>query len=320
MFLTKQQNYMPRQCFFILLHLILVSGSGYTASVAFTPRELFRVPFGAQRGALGARVADGNFSFPRDFTLDDAGHFYIYDIHKHRIARYSSQGQFEIGFNYPDTASQTFAHTDSRQNLWLLISDPGRGIYYGVYNPRGKRLREGIFSQYSRFRLHLDDDHLLHIILSARHRPGTPSFIFDEVSLLMKKENIGPPPEDHHQILKGNRRFYIDAVPGASRDASRRVNRVTNEAHRGVAEIPGAVLYITDAGEVYTRRGDCEVDVYEADGAFKGKVALTGLASVCSAIRFDSDGNIYELDGIPDAANHYTPDMPGMRVLVWERR
>ena len=80
------------------------------------------------------------------------------------------------------------------------------------------------------------------------------------------------------------------------------------------------MLYITDLGEVYTRRGDCEIDVYEADGSFKGKVNLTGLASVCSAIRFDSQGNIYELDGIPDASHHYTPDMPGMRVLLWERQ
>ena len=38
------------------------------------------------------------------------------------------------------------------------------------------------------------------------------------------------------------------------------------------------------------------------------------------AVRFDSAGNIYDLDGIPDQARQYTPAMPGMRLLVWERR
>src|SRR5437588_12552147 len=75
-------------------------------SRGFQARELFRIPFGISRGALGARAESGNFSFPRDFTIDGAGRFYIYDALKHRIARSSPSGTYEVGFAYPATAGQ----------------------------------------------------------------------------------------------------------------------------------------------------------------------------------------------------------------------
>jgi hypothetical protein len=293
---------------------------GQAASLSFTPRELFRIPFGDQRAALGARVEGSNFVFPRDFTMDGLGRFYIFDTKKHRIARFSPAGAYEIGFTYPDTAQQVFAHADSKQNLWLLISDPMRGIYYGVYDPHGQRLREGIFAQFNQFRLHLDDDRILHIILSSRKSTRTQTFIFHEASLLMKKENIGPPPENHHQVQKGNRQFFIDSLPGAANAKAPAINRITDASHRNVAEIKGDVVYITDEGDIYTRQGNCDINVYDLNGRLKGGVTLVGLSSACTSARFDADGNIYELDGIPDASNHYTPDIPGMRLIVWERR
>ena len=112
--------------------LVLLSAAP-AASVTFEPQELFRVPFGTGRDALGARVEGGQFHFPRDFTMDGAGHFYIYDSGNHRVARFSPQGKFEMDFRYIQTAGQVFAHADSRQNLWLLISDPAQGMYFGVY-------------------------------------------------------------------------------------------------------------------------------------------------------------------------------------------
>jgi hypothetical protein len=80
------------------------------------------------------------------------------------------------------------------------------------------------------------------------------------------------------------------------------------------------VVYVTGLGEVYTRVSDREIQVYEPDGSLKGKVVLTGLPTACASVRFDADGNIYELDGIPDQAGQYTAEMPGMRLLLWERR
>src|SRR5579872_4844288 len=160
---------MPRVSGALLLAALVFPGpSGvHAADAAFTARELFRIPFGNNRDALGARIDGGNFIFPRDFTLDGAGHFYIYDSNHHRIARFSSEGKYEMGFGYPATARQIFAHADSRQNLWLLVSDPAQGLYYGVYDPAGKRLRAGIFSQFNHFQLHPDDDYTLHVILSS---------------------------------------------------------------------------------------------------------------------------------------------------------
>src|SRR6266567_7463783 len=126
----------------ILLSILVFSGHGrcYAEKITFTPRELFRIPFGKARETLGTRVREGQFSFPRDFTRDGAGHIYIDDSHNHRVARFSSEGKYEMGFHYTETARQIFAHADSRENLWLLISDPERGIYYGVYDPRGKNV------------------------------------------------------------------------------------------------------------------------------------------------------------------------------------
>jgi len=292
----------------------------HAASVSFTSKELFRVPFGKNREDLGVKIEGGNLLIPRDFTLDAAGHFYIYDSNNHRIARYAQDGTYEMGYSYSATADQIFAHADSVENLWLLISDPTQGLYYGVYDSHGKRLREGIFSQYNHYQLHVDDNATLHIILSSTKNSGiTQTFFLDEDSLLMKKETVARPPEKHHQVRRSDHVYFIDEVPGgSSKDGP--VNRVTDESHRGVADIQGDVIYMTESGDVYTRVGEREINVYDADGSFKGKALLKGLSSACASIRFDSSGNIYELDGIPNDNGKYTSDMPGMRLIYWERR
>jgi hypothetical protein len=323
----------------LILALVLLAGkSGRCAEITFTPRELFRVPFGSGREALGSKVDGGQFTFPRDFTMDEAGHFYIYDTNKHRIVRLSSSGAYEMAFGYPATAQQVFAHTDSRQNLWLLVSDPVRGLYYGIYDPRGKNLRAGIFSRFNHFQLHLDDGYILHVLLSSEKEPVTQTYILDEENLLMKKETVARPPENHHQVRHKDRVYFIDQVPAAAKDDSHQVNRITDESHHGIANIKGSVVYVTGGGDVYTRINQRELDVYDVNGALKGKVILKGLSAACSAIRFDSAGNLYELDGIPDQTDeqlrqhvppvdpradfedrYYTPDMPGMRLILWER-
>jgi hypothetical protein len=299
----------------LLLFLsVMVSCLRPGSAAHFTSEELFRIPFGESPEALGARIADGNFSFPRDFAIDAAGRFYIYDTLKHRIARYSPGGKFELGFRYPETAGHVFAHPDARENLWLLISDPGRGLFYGVYDRSGKALRDGVFAQYNQFRLHVDDDAGLHVIVSSSKRRGPEAvFILDEASLLMKKENIPRPPEAHHEIRRDEKRYFIDAVPGNGPVK----NRITDESRRGVAEIPGQVIYMSDRGGIYTRTGACDLQVYELDGSLRGRVTLPGLESACAAIRFDSAGTIYELDGIPDGAGRYGPEMRGMRLIQW---
>jgi len=318
--------------------MFFAAGWGRAAAVRFAPRELFRIPFGKSPEALGTRIDGGSFLFPRDFTMDEAGHFYISDTQNHRIARYSSAGKFEMAFRYPPTAGQVFAHADERGNLWLLISDPARGVYDGVYSPTGQLLKAGIFSRFHHFRLHLDDDYGLHVILSGdADRPAPQMYILDKESLLMKKEKVAPPPEGHHELRRKDQVYFIDPVPTASRDDSRRVNRITDAAHHGVASIRGVVAYVTDRGEIYARVGDRELDVYDAAGAFEGKVLLKGLRSACRSVRFDAEGNIYELDGIADRTDddirrlepgrrddfedlHYSARMPGMRLIEWERR
>jgi hypothetical protein len=300
--------------------LLAVAPWSHAQSVSFTPHELFHIPFGDEREALGAHIEGGNLLIPRDFTMDGAGHYYIYDSNHHRIARFSSEGKYEMGYRYPTTAKQIFAHADSHQNLWLLVSDPERGLYYGVYGSDGHALRQGVFSQFDHFRLHPDDDAVLHVILSSEKKPGpAPVYLFDEDSLLMKKETIARPPESHHQVRQGSSVFFIDAIPGRAEKNSAPVNRITDSAHHGLGDIQGAVIYMTDQGDIYTRVSDRDIRVYDLRGALKGKVTLSGLASACAAIRFDSEGNLYELDGIPDADNHYSAKMPGMRLIRWER-
>lgn len=304
----------------VCLTLSFVDRAVLAAEASFAPRELFRIPFGKSREALGARIESGNFLFPRDFTMDGAGHFYIYDSNNHRIARYSSDGKYEVGLAYPATAKQIFAHSDSRLNLWLLISDPIRGMYYGIYDAHGQRLKEAIFSHFNQFRLHLDDDATLHVILSSVNETAVmQTYILDEESLLMKREKIAPPPENHHQVRKSDQVYFIDRVPDGSNDDSRHVNRVTDASHRGVANIKGSVIYVTERGDIYTRMGERVIAVYDVDGTLKGQVRLSGLPSACESIRFDSEGNIYQLDGIPDQAGHYNAEMVGMRVIRWER-
>ena len=298
----------------------LTAASGQAASDMFSVKELFRVPFGDAREALGSKAENGQFTYPKNFTLDGAGRVYIYDLNKHRVARFSADGKYEIGFAYPATARQVFAHADSKDNVWLLVSDPGRGLFYGVYDSRGKSLREGLFSQFNQFRLHLDDASGLHIILSSDKHPSPPqTYIFEETSLRMKKENIAPPPESHHALRKDDRTYFIDSLPGTPQGAVT-VNRITDPEHHGIAEIQGAVVYMTNEGDIYTRVGDCEIRVYDVHGLQKDAVMLTGLRSACESIRFDPEGNIYQLDGIPDASHQYTPQMTGMRLLKWARK
>jgi hypothetical protein len=303
------------------LMLLLAGFAGTSWAMSrFQFHEMYRIPFGSSRNALGTAIKNGGFQYPRDFTLDASGRCYIFDTKKHRIARYSALGQFQIGFNYPASAEQVFAHPDSKENLWLVISDPTRGTFYGVYDASGKQLREGVFGQYDRFHMYLDDESVLHVVLSSRQHPGRgQNFILHEPSLLMKKVSIAPPPESHHELRKKDRTYYIDAVPGSSEGGTPPIQRITDAARRPVAQIRGEVIYITPTGEIYTRTGDCDIHVYSAEGALEGHVTLPGLPTACRSIRFDADGSIYELDGIPDAAGHYTPDMPGMRLLRWDR-
>jgi hypothetical protein len=305
---------------FILAALLLLLSSGSVHAVSFFPEELFRVPFGAEREAVGAQSANGQFSFPKDFTVDGAGRFYIYDSLKHRIARYSPRGKFEISFAYPSTARQVFAHADADQNLWLLITEPTRGLYYGVYDSRGKRLREGVFAQYNQFRLQVDDESTLHIILSS-DRPGghMATFIFHEPSLLMKKINVPVPPETHHEVRQKDRVFYVDAIPGAG-DSTSPEYRITDQTKRDVGRIKGRVVYVTETGEIYTRTSDRELLVYDLAGSRIGRMQCGGLASSCSSLRFDSEGNLYQLDGIPNDKGEYTPEMSGVRLILWRRR
>jgi hypothetical protein len=306
--------------FGVLVTIFLAGSSSHAEKITFTPKELFRVPFGAGREALRARQEEGNFIFPRDFTMDAAGHFYVNDTNNHRIARFSMEGKYEMGFQYPMTAVQIFSHADSRENLWLLISDPIQGTYYGVYDSRGKSLRSGVFKRFDHYRLHLGDDGTLHVILSSDKNPElTQTYILDEEHLIMKKEAIARPPESHHQVRKNDHVYFVDQVPDGTREDARHVNRVTDESHRNVGDIQGTVIYITGRGEVYTRLGEREIRVYDVNGSLKGKVFLKGLGSSCASIRFDTLGNLYQLDGIPNSVDQYTSDMPGMRLMQWAR-
>ena len=92
-----------------------------------------------------------------------------------------------------------------------------------------------------------------------------------------------------------------------------------HRARRRIAELRGAVLYITGRGEIYTRIGQREIRVYSPEGALQGRVTLKGLDAACEAIRFDTYGNLYMLDGIPDPDGQYSGAMPGMRLVRWER-
>ena len=47
---------------------------------------------------------------------------------------------------------------------------------------------------------------------------------------------------------------------------------------------------------------------------------MSGMISACQSIRFDSYGNMFELDGIPDSDGRYSSAMPGMRLIQWERQ
>jgi hypothetical protein len=318
-----------------VLALILNGLPAWTASVTFTPRELFRVPFGTTRETVSAKIEGGNLIIPRGFTMDEDGHFYIYDSNNHRIARFSAHGRFEMEFRYVPTAEQVFAHPDSRQNLWMLVSDHARGTYYGIFDAHGKRVRDALFSRFNHFQLHVEDDYTLHAILSSDWDPAIQTYFFDEGALRLKKLDVARPPDQHHQVRKSGHVYFVDAMPGASAEPAGHSARIRDEVHHGVADIQGVVIYATPAGEIYTRVGSREIRVYEVDGTLRGKIMLEGLRSACAAIRFDSDGNMYELDGIPDLTNEqvtpanaeadredlrYTASMPGMRLIQWQRR
>ncbi len=283
------------------------------APLRFEPKEVFRIPFGNGKGELGVRLEGERHILPYEFTLDGLGRFYITDIGKHRVARFSPTGVYEMGAQFPETVKQVFAHADTDGNLWLLIADPGRGVHYGVYSPKGKSLRTAAFSQYNRFRLHVADDGNVRAILSTDKKPSEGHvFGFDGKTFLMKPEKGPPPPQGHHRVRPPEGQIYfVDLVPGDPRNDAERLSRITTPEGRR-ADIQGRVIYTTERGEVYTRMGPKEIRVYTIDGQLKGKVVLTGLNELAQSIRFDESGNIYQLD--------YLPDLPGMRILKWERR
>jgi hypothetical protein len=321
---------------FLLLSFALTVKS-HGAEAPFTPRELFRVPFGDGRGELGTRVEEGRLIIPRDFTRGESGRFYIDDRVHHKVVRFSPVGAYEMGYRYAETVRQVFAHPDENENLWLLLSDPARGFYCGVYDLRGKLLRSALFSQFDAFRLHVGDDGALRVLTSSSKDAHAGSiYRFDAERLLLKKDVVARPPEDHHRVTRAGAVYFIDRVPGAGSAGAAPVNRIRSASRNRTADIEGTVVYVTERGEVYTRVGPRELRVYDVEGTLLGKARLTGLSS--AAIRFDAAGNLYQLDGIPDVSDealrqegtasdprdwedrHYTSKMPGMRLLVWERR
>lgn len=291
------------------------------ASVEYVSRELFRIPFGNSKQELGVKVEAGNLLIPRDFSLDARGHFYVNDAHKHRIVRVSSKGAYEMGIAYPPTAEQVFAQPDGLGRLWLMISDPSRGFYYGVYDESGKRLREGVFTQFNRFRLYVDDAHILHVILSHAKKPNELIYYYlDQESLLLKKVRVAQPPQDHHQVQHLERSYYIDPVPTGEVHDSQRQMKITNEKREAVGTVRGRVIYVTDQGEIITRVDDCELDVYSIEGKRLGNLRIGALPAACAGARFDGQGNVYVLDGVPNGTGTYAADMPGLRLLIWQRR
>ncbi len=305
----------------LLAALVTLSARGQAASLEFKSRELFQIPFGTDKESLGAKVQDGNFLLPRDFSVDANGRFYINDSNKHRVIRVSPRGEYRMGISYPASAEQVFAQPDGLGNLWLLISDPVRGFYYGVYDGDGKKLREGVFAQYNKFRLHVDDARVLNVMLSNKKKPqDVHTYFLDPESFLLKKIAVAPPPEEHHTVVKLERSYYIDPVPTHATNDSERRMKITDKTRQSVEEIRGRVVYVTEQSEIYTRVGDCQFEIYDVTGSKKGQVTLKSLPAVCAGVRFDPQGNIYLLDGTPDASGKYSADMPGMRLMVWERK
>jgi len=298
------------------LFSLLWAAQVQAADVEFAPREMFRMPFGSDRAALGAKIDGQEMKIPSDFAMDAAGRFYIYDIHKNRIARYSPEGKFQITYTYAPTVQQVFAHVDAQQNMWLLVTDPKRGAYYGVYDERGKTLRSGFFTQYNRFRLRLADDAMLRVTLYSDKQPTAGQlYWFDQDSMLLKRDTVGPPPENQHQIQKEDVTYSIHLIPGSGKA----VNRITDRSSGRTRDIEGEVVYISLRGELYTRVGDREIRVYDVSGKMQGRMLLTGLPSSLKTIRFTPAGDICQLDGIPDRDGAYTSDMPGMRIVCWQR-
>lgn len=320
-----------------LLVVFLLCCNSLQAAEIFVPRELFRIPFGAAKEELGSKIENDHLHIPSDFTIDGVGRFYINDIVKHRVVRYSAFGKYELAYTYPATAKQVFAHADEKGNLWLLISDPKRGVYYGVHDAQGKQLRSAIFSQFNRFRLHVGDDAYARVILSSDKNTEEHLYRFEPDTLLMKRDPAGIPSQTHHRLQAEGGTYFIDQNPQSAKQ-SEPVQTVTDESRRPVGKIEGRMVYATDAGEVYTRIGRREIRIYSVKGKLKGRVILRGLSSSVATVRFDTLGSLYQLDGIPDRTDadlrvgdakddprtdredlYYTSNIPGMRLVAWTR-
>ena len=100
--------------------------------------------------------------------------------------------------------------------------------------------------------LHLDDDATLHVILtSTKDNTVIQTYVMDETTLLMKKESIGRPPEDHHRVRHDSRLYSIDQAPDSSTNDGDHINHVTDESHKLVADLKGSVVYVTGRGDIY---------------------------------------------------------------------
>lgn len=325
--------------FLSLLLTLLILPPAYAGDVRFSSAELFRIPFGAGRGELGTAIDDKGFRFPHEFTRDARGRFYINDLYKHRIVRYSAEGAYELSLTYPKTATKVFSHADEDGNIWLLVADPTKGFYYGVHDEKGKPLRSAVFSQYQQFRLSVGDDFNLRVVLSSDKKPDDEAFYqFDIDSLLLKKDPSGRPPSTHHRVRTQDGLYFIDQVTDGAKEDHERSHRVSDASGRKLGTIEGRVLYTTARGEVYTRLGARDLRVYSASGRLLTKVRLSGLSATTAFIRFNESGDLFQLDGIPDRTVEevraggaegdprtdqedlqFSPKMTGLRMVQWHR-
>lgn len=304
------------------------------AEVRFVPEELFRIPFGPAREALGAKVENDYLVIPHEFTIDVFGRFYINDLAKHRVVRYSPAGAFEMAVTYDPSVRQVFAHADENGNLWLLLADP-KAVYYGVHSPKGKAIRSAVFSQYNRFRLHVADGGETRVLFSHDAHPAREDlYRFEAGTHLIKRDRWAAPPEGHHRVGRST----LDRVPSASTSDADQTYRLTDPESGKQVEVQGRVVYVTSNGDIYARLGARDLRLYGPDGRSKGRLRLGGLEATGRGIRFDAQGNIYQLDGIPDRSpedaralgfgdpradpedRRYSSEMPGLRMIRWTRR
>jgi len=312
--------------------------TAFGESLHYIPRELFEVRFGTQSYQLGRNVREGEFNGPLRFIVGENEHFYIDDLSNTRVAEYDNMGKFLTAFVFPSSDQIKEIVLDADEHLWIIAENDIKQMFnYLVYDKHGQLLKASDLPvDLNVIRSFRTSNNRFITCFSHAERPSggayketsekSTCFRIDSIQLVLEPinlENFG-----HSGDALGN--------PESRLDFSATPRPRIFVSNGSMKKSLSGILRIAKDGRMFKQRSLREFEVYNSSCDLEVTTLIGGFSHTGKFI--DANGDIYQMDYMPDVSDamlkpmthipstqdvedlHYSVDMPGIRMIKWERK